>query len=159
MRLVYPSEPPDLSDKATLFELCLVVDKYCFRTQPLPVVVALKTLAEKELELAYIYACRLGLPDVARRAAEASLRKPKLFKGVRSDGLYVEDRWYHNFAMYQRHCLEAATATVRDMHWMLTSATSTPTDITVNYTPTSNPCKCAEGWVPLSTTKYTSVRF
>lgn len=119
LRLVYclNTRAADL-DNAIISDICVALDKYCVKSFPRAVVDRLMALADQEPELAYIHACRFGLHEVARAAATASLRVPRLFAKVPLSDLNISTRQYHALVSYRADCLEKAMGAVTDYVWM-----------------------------------------
>lgn len=115
LRLIYCMNARlDDLDSAAMLDLCVSLDKYCVKSYPRAVLDRFTALADKEPELVYIYACRLRLYEVARAAATASLRVPRLFGTVSPSELNISARQYHALVSYRADCLEKAVGIVQD---------------------------------------------
>ncbi|KZV61142.1 hypothetical protein PENSPDRAFT_659113 [Peniophora sp. CONT] len=119
LRLIYCMNTRlDDLDSAAMLDLCVALDKYCVKFYPRAVLDRFTALADKEPELVYIHACRLRLYEVARAAATASLRVPRLFGTVSLSELNISARQYHALVAYRTDCLEKAVGIVKDFAWM-----------------------------------------
>ncbi|VDC03494.1 unnamed protein product [Peniophora sp. CBMAI 1063] len=119
LHLIYCMGTPtaDLNSVA-LFDLSVVLDKYCVKSYPRVVLDRLLNLADEEPELSYIRACRLRLDEMARRAASASLRVSRLFAKIPILELNITAQQYHVLTSYRADCHQAAVSAVKDLEWM-----------------------------------------
>jgi hypothetical protein len=119
LRLLYPTVAPDLSDLASLRDVCATLDKYCMRAFPVPVTDSLFRAAQTHPEVVYALGCRHALPRVREAAARASLRVPRSLAALSAaDAHFVSGAQRVALARFQQEAIARAVEAASCLTWV-----------------------------------------